>query len=210
MTATTSHEALQSYYALHARIYDATRWSFLFGREAILRLAGEHCQPKRILEVGCGTGRNLSSLKKRFCDASITGIDLSADMIQVARGKTDGIELIQRAYDSPAGGFDLILFSYALSMFNPGWERSIETAAADLRPGGIVAVVDFSHTQVRWFEHWMRRNHVRMQAHLWPVLRTAFQPLKETLQPAYGGLWHYGLFIGGKKPAMAHASDGCE
>lgn len=205
MTAVTSHKALQSYYALHARIYDATRWSFLFGRESILRLASGHCQPERILEVGCGTGRNLRSLQKRFPDASITGIDLSADMIRVARGKTDGIELIQRAYDSPAGGFDLILFSYALSMFNPGWESAIETAVADLRPGGIIGVVDFSHTQVRWFERWMRRNHVRMQTQLWPLLRTSFQPLTEMFKPAYGGLWHYGMFIGGKEPGMLHA-----
>lgn len=206
MTATTSHEALQSYYALHARIYDASRWSFLFGREAILRLAGCHCQPERILEVGCGTGRNLSSLQKRFHGSSITGIDLSADMLRVARARTTGIDLIQRPYDSPAGGFDLILFSYALSMFNPGWERAIETAAADLRPGGIITVVDFSHTGVRGFEHWMRRNHVRMQAHLWPVLRSSFHPLKETLHSAYGGLWHYGMFIGMKRPESEQAS----
>lgn len=193
-----NNAALTRYYRLHAGIYDATRWSFLFGRDELLRRVQRMTEPARILEVGCGTGRNLRSLQKRFHDSSITGIDLCADMLRIARAKTTGIDLIERAYDSPAGGFDLILFSYALSMFNPGWERAIEAAAADLRPGGIIAIVDFSHTDVRWFEHWMHRNHVRMQAHLWPVLRSTFHSLKETRHSAYGGLWHYGMFIGQK------------
>lgn len=197
-TLTAPHQALQSYYALHSRIYDATRWSFLFGRDAIIRRAAGFIRPQRILEVGCGTGRNLLSLQRSFPDAEITGLDLSADMLRIARQKTTGVRLLQRAYDEPAGGFDLILCSYALSMFNPGWETAIETASADLNPGGIIAVVDFYHTETTWFENWMRRNHVRMQGHLWPSLRHHFMTLSDTRHPAYLGLWHYGMYIGRK------------
>lgn len=42
-------------------------------------------------------------------------------MLRIARSKVPGVQLIQQSYDAPAGGFDLILCSYALSMFNPGW-----------------------------------------------------------------------------------------
>jgi S-adenosylmethionine-diacylgycerolhomoserine-N-methlytransferase len=197
--ATAPHEALQSYYALHSRIYDATRWSFLFGRDAVIHRAAGFIRPQSILEVGCGTGRNLNVLRATFPEASITGVDLSADMLGIARQRTQGVRLIQRAYDTPAGGFDLILCSYALSMFNPGWERAIETAAADLNPGGIIAVVDFYHTDTMWFEKWMRRNHVRMQGHLWPLLRHHFTTLSDTRHPAYLGLWQYGIYIGRKR-----------
>lgn len=199
MITTAPQEALQGYYALHARLYDATRWSFLFGRETILHRASVFLHPHRILEVGCGTGHNLVRLRRQFPDAEITGIDLSADMLRVAREKVPGVNLIQRAYDAPAGGFDLIVCSYALSMFNPGWDRAIATAAQDLVPGGIIAVVDFSHTGVRWFEKWMGMNHVRMQGHLWPELRKNFSSLLDTQHIAYGGLWQYGLFVGRKK-----------
>lgn len=198
MTSTAPQAALQSYYALHSRIYDATRWSFLFGREAVIRRAAGFINPRRILEVGCGTGRNLRSLQRLFPEAEITGLDLSADMLRIAKTKTSGVKLIQRPYDAPAGGFDLILCSYALSMFNPGWDLAIQTAAADLNPNGIIAVVDFYHTEVQWFERWMRHNHVRMQGHLWPLLRQSFTPLSDTRHSAYAGLWHYGLFIGRK------------
>lgn len=199
MIATSSQNTLQGYYAQHSRIYDATRWSFLFGREAILHRASVFVHPQRILEIGCGTGHNLLRLRRQFPDAEITGIDLSADMLTIAREKVPGVKLIQRPYDEPAGGFDLIVCSYSLSMFNPGWDRAIATASRDLLPGGIMAVVDFSHTGVAWFEKWMGRNHVRMQSHLWPTLRGSFTSLIDTRHAAYGGLWHYGLFVGQKR-----------
>ena len=56
MIATSPEVALQGYYALHSKIYDATRWSFLFGRERILQHVAAIDHPKRILEVGCGWG----------------------------------------------------------------------------------------------------------------------------------------------------------
>ena len=41
--------AIERYYRLHSRIYDATRWSFLFGRAAILREVAKVASPRRIL-----------------------------------------------------------------------------------------------------------------------------------------------------------------
>lgn len=191
------NHSLQGYYALHARIYDATRWTFLFGRERILRRSAQIADPRRILEVGCGTGRNLKSLRRIFPDAEITGVDLSADMLKIARRKTDGVKLIQQAYEAPlAGDFDLILFSYALTMFNPGWENALRTAKADLGPGGLLAIVDFSHTGSSAFRRWMGVNHVRMEGHLWPESRAGFEPVVDEIRAAYAGVWHYGMFIG--------------
>jgi S-adenosylmethionine-diacylgycerolhomoserine-N-methlytransferase len=191
------NSSLKGYYALHSRIYDATRWTFLFGRESILRLSAKIAAPERILEVGCGTGRNLRSLRRIFPEADITGVDLSGDMLDIARRKTDGVRLIQQAYDAPlTGKYDLVLFSYALSMFNPGWEAALQAAKADLRPGGILAIVDFSHTGFSFFRKWMGFNHVRMEGHLWPQSRVDFEPVVDEVRAAYAGVWHYGLFIG--------------
>lgn len=196
------NDSLQGYYALHARIYDATRWTFLFGRERILHRIKAVSNPQRILEVGCGTGRNLQSLRRIFPHAEITGVDLSADMLEIAKRKTSDVTLIRQPYDAPiAGDFDLVLFSYALSMFNPGWEQAIQAAKVDLSPGGMLAVVDFSHTRSGIFRNWMEVNHVRMEGHLWPESRDELEPLVDECHPAYAGIWHYGLFIGRNRVA---------
>ena len=200
--------SLQTYYASHSHIYDATRWSFLFGRSTILELA-RAAQPGalRILEVGCGTGRNLVQLARLFPLAQLTGVDLSAAMLDVARRKTatygSRISLTARCYDAPlgqTGRYDLVLCSYTLSMFNPGLEAAIAAARADLAPHGHFALVDFHASRWRWFVRWMRVNHVRMDGHLLPLLRANFSAVIEELHPAYGGVWDYCMFLGRKNP----------
>jgi ubiquinone/menaquinone biosynthesis C-methylase UbiE len=135
---------LSRYYRGHARLYDATRWSFLFGRAALIRsLACLSPPPRNILEIGCGTGSNLLRLVRQFPEAAVTGLDLSADMLARARRKLEKdqlpVTLLHQRYDRPLYPepvFDLIVFSYCLTMINPGWERAVDAALRDLRPGG--------------------------------------------------------------------------
>ena len=197
--------AVEKYYRFHSRIYDATRWSFLFGRTAILEnLVGD--PPQNILEVGCGTGRNLVKLGRRFLSARLTGIDLSAPMLDLARKKTVSfgprVQLLHQAYAGPlceSSGYDLVLFSYALSMFNPGYDTAIAAARSDLVPGGRIAVVDFHDSHFGFFERWMGINHVRMNGQLRPLLQSLFTPTTDRLCPAYAGVWRYLLFVGRKE-----------
>ena len=205
--ASDTTRSLEKYYALHAHIYDATRWAFLFGRSAILEVARSAAPaPLRILEVGCGTGRNLIQLARLFPHAQLTGVDLSAAMLNVARRKTacygPRISLKAQSYHAPlgrTGGYDLVLCSYALSMFNPGFEAAIASARADLKHNGHFALVDFHASRWPWFTRWMQINHVRMDGQLLPLLRENFTPVIDQIRPAYGGVWDYGLFVGRKK-----------
>lgn len=198
-------DPLSRYYRWHARLYDLTRWSFLFGRTALIQTIADHQQPRRILEIGCGTGSNLLRLHRQFPDATIVGLDLSADMLAQARRKISAcatpIALIQRRYDQPLQTeqpFDLIVFSYCLSMINPGWNQAIHAAWCDLRRGGLLAVVDFHDTPFNRFRRWMALNHVRMDAHLLPQLNARCTPVMQSVCSAYGGGWRYFSFIGAK------------
>jgi S-adenosylmethionine-diacylgycerolhomoserine-N-methlytransferase len=195
---------LERYYRLHAKIYDATRWSFLFGRAALIRtLALQSRTLERILEVGCGTGHNLVKLCETFPAAHVVGLDLSADMLKVARRRlsqwANRVTLLHGAYGQtlqPPRTFDAILFSYALSMMNPGWASAIERAHCDLTENGVIAVVDFHDSPLRLFKAWMRFNHVRLDGHLLPKLEACFRQRALDLRHAYGGAWSYLLFIG--------------
>ena len=145
--------SLRGYYRWHAKFYDVTRWAFLFGRRGLIEaVASQLAAPARILEVGCGTGKNLVALADAFPGAKITGLDLSSDMLDCARVKiapfADRIELLHRPYDESVADeerkFDLIVISYALSMINPGFDEVIRLCRGDLREGGFIAAVDFT------------------------------------------------------------------
>jgi S-adenosylmethionine-diacylgycerolhomoserine-N-methlytransferase len=195
---------VESYYRWQSRIYDATRWSFLFGRSVVIDRVARLAEPKRILEVGCGTGRNLAELARRFPQAQLMGLDVSADMLAITEKKIAGerarVELVKRRYDQPlrAGSFDLVLCSYALSMFNPGWEDAVACAVADLAPGGLFALVDFHDSRFPWFRQWMGVNHVRMEGHLLPGLEDRFETLVAERHSAYGGIWEWVVYVGRK------------
>ena len=197
------HQGLQRYYQWHARIYDATRWSFLFGRSALLQQVAKLITPLRILEVGCGTGTNLLVLAKRFPQAHITGVDLSAHMLNVAQRKlapyAPRLNLLHQAYTAPLpDSFDLIVFSYSLSMMNPGWEPALHSAWQNLSEDGMVAVVDFADTTHPVFRRWMAVNHVQMEGHLLPLLNALFNAALSEQHKVYAGLWRYLIFIGSK------------
>lgn len=200
--------AMQRYYRLQSKIYDATRWSFLFGRQHTIRLFPfTPADAFSVLEVGCGTGYNTQLMAKRFLKARITSLDVSTDMVDLARRRTaafgNRVQVLHQPYEAGSNQFhnqpDLILFSYSLTMINPQWHELLRQAARDLKPGGILAAVDFHDSRLPWFKRHMSKHHVRMDGHLLPVLRDLFQPLHAEVRPAYRGMWQYLMFLGKKE-----------
>lgn len=196
-----NHSSIQTYYRLHSKIYDATRWTFLFGRNGLIQEIAAR-KPATICEIGCGTGINLSGLLEILPDAALTGYDISADMIGQARKRLPGeVKLIQEPFSGNAGDetYDAIFASYCLSMINPGFDAVIEAAVNRLNPGGFLAVVDFHDAAFPLFKSWMRVNHVEMESHLLKSLKSVTTPELESVRPAYGGVWEYVTYIGRKR-----------
>lgn len=206
-SAREQNRAMAQYYRMQSKIYDATRWSFLFGRKEVLRqLPFGPEEAFHLLEVGCGTGFNLKRLARRFPKARLTGLDVSPDMVRLSRKQTrdygERVQVLEEPYtpgaDSPTGNPDAVLFSYSLTMINPQWKDLIRQAHADLRAGGIVAVADFHDSPMPGFKAHMSNHHVRMDGHLLPVLEQQFEPLYSRVGKAYGGIWEYLVFVGRK------------
>lgn len=199
-------DEIQQYYKFQSTIYDWTRWSFLFGRKAILQeLPFAHEEAFHLLEVGCGTGHNLRYLAKYYPEARLTGMDVSTDMLRQAKSRLtghEGLVLLDQPYQNTrytwTGKLDAVLFSYALSMINPQWSSLIVQAYKDLKPGGIIAVVDFHDSRYPFFKRHMGHHHVRMDSHLLPVLADHFLPAQTMVNTAYLGLWQYMIWIGKK------------
>src|SRR5579862_2442248 len=67
-------------YRWQRHFYDFTRPLFLFGRDALLRRM-EVRERDQVLEVGCGTARNLLKLHARRRSARLYGLDASREML---------------------------------------------------------------------------------------------------------------------------------
>ncbi|TVR85906.1 MAG: class I SAM-dependent methyltransferase [Saprospirales bacterium] len=198
---------LESYYKLHAAIYDLSRWSFLFGRkEAIKGLPMLIKYPNEILEIGCGTGSNLSCLTKMYPMANFTGIDLSSEMLEKAARKKPiqnfKVNLIQANYlDFTADcKYDIIFLSYSLTMMGQYKSGVIDKAIEDLNEGGVLGIVDFNSSHFGWFKKWMQYNHVEMKNLVDHELLSTLEIEKRSLKNAYFGLWKYFIFFGRKLP----------
>lgn len=144
------HAALMdSVYRGQRHIYDFTRKYYLFGRD---RLIDELAAPTggTVLEIGCGTGRNLARVERRWPGVAPHGLDLSSEMLKSARATLgeDAALALGDATEFSAMGlfgrahFDRVILSYALSMI-PDWQAALEQAAAVVAPGGSLHVVDF-------------------------------------------------------------------
>lgn len=139
-------------------IYDASRRWFLFGRDRLLA----DLDPPRggtILEIGCGTGRNLIRAAALYPDVRLYGLDLSKVMLETARhgiaksGLNARIALAEAdatSFDPKTlfgcADFDRIVLSYTLSMIPP-WQEALRAALGRIAPGGRLHVVDFGQQQ---------------------------------------------------------------
>ncbi len=171
---TSAAEKMDGVYRRQRFIYDATRRYYLLGRD---RLIAQLEIPKdgKLLEIGCGTARNLIRAAYHYPTAQLYGLDVSEAMLKTARKSIDRAGLDNRTklaagdarvfdaaglFETPH--FDRIMISYALSMI-PLWQDVVRNALTCLAPGGSLIIVDFGDFQnypalIRRAQYaWLRR-----------------------------------------------------
>lgn len=78
-------------YSVYSKYYDEIETTSQEVVDFIISVAQKHFpQAKSILEIGCGTGNNLISLKEKF---EVSGLDLSAEMLTLAKQKLSDTKL---------------------------------------------------------------------------------------------------------------------
>lgn len=183
MTDVTDHgQLMDQTYRYQRLIYDVTRRYYLLGRDHLINNIGA-APGDRILEVACGTGRNLQMIRRQYPDASLYGFDISQEMLTTARGKL-GKDVTLAKGDACAFDpvnlfgvekFDHIILSYSLSMI-PDWEAAMHAAWSKLADGGTLHIVDFGQSGKlpAWFRRalmkWLKQFHVAPREELLSVL----------------------------------------
>jgi S-adenosylmethionine-diacylgycerolhomoserine-N-methlytransferase len=149
-----STQRMNRMYRRQRHIYDGTRRYYLLGRDQLIAGLDPEAGAS-VLEIGCGTGRNLVLAARQHPQARFFGIDVSTEMLTSAisavsrRGLADRIRVAHgdaTAFNPEAlfkvAAFDHVMISYSLSMI-PDWRRVLQTAASRIKPGGRLHVVDF-------------------------------------------------------------------
>ena len=226
MSALGHAQLMDGIYRRQRHVYDATRKYYLLGRDRLV--AGLDVPPGgAVLELGCGTGRNLLFAARRFPQARLYGLDISEAMLETARQNLRS-ELREERVVLAAGDatsfdaeqlfgrakFDRVYFSYALSMI-PDWEKALSMAVDCIAIGGSLHIVDFGAQEKlpRWFRAalraWLRRFHVEPRALLAAELasqaeriggRVEFTPLHR------GYAWHAVLRRGTSARAASYST----
>ena len=170
-------------YRWQRHIYDLTRLPYLLGRD---RLIAELKPPSgaQVLEIGCGTGRNLIRIARTYPGVECFGIDVSNAMLETARrsiasaGLEGRIRLAQAdaVTADPArlfghASFERVMISYALSMIPP-WRQVLARSASLIAPRGSLCLVDFGDQAAMpaWFQallfRWLGWFHVSVRTDL--------------------------------------------
>lgn len=173
------HAALMdSVYRGQRHIYDLTRKYYLFGRDRLID--GLDCAlGDRVLEIACGTGRNLELVRQRWSGVRLHGFDISREMLKNASARLGGGAQLAQG-DACAftpmelfgqDGFERVILSYSLSMI-PDWRAALEQAIAALSPTGSLHVVDFGDLDgmpgfaAAGLRGWLSKFHVAPRADL--------------------------------------------
>lgn len=148
-----------------ARVYDPMNRVITLGlwgawqRRYLRRVeprSGEHC-----LDIATGTGDLAVLIAQRAPGCTVIGLDLSADMLSVAREKIaahrlqDRISVVEGnalALPFPDASFDLVTVGFGLRNF-PDLPRALSEMRRVLRPGGRALSLEVSRPQsaIAWF-----------------------------------------------------------
>jgi S-adenosylmethionine-diacylgycerolhomoserine-N-methlytransferase len=224
MAALGDHGALMDRVYRHQRhIYDLTRKYYLFGRDRLIRDLKLRAE-ESVVEIGCGTARNLIAIAQRYPGVRLFGLDASSEMLRTAQAKvaravpSAQITLRQayaEALDVSTFGngtapFDRAIFSYSLSMI-PDWQAALSAAAAVLKPHGIIHIVDFADlaglpTPLRSaLRAWLKMFHVEPRAEIFAAMEEAGRASGSELWISPG---RYAFSWQGTPPTLAESRPG--
>ncbi len=197
-------------YKNQRHFYDLTRKHYLPGRDHLIR----HLAAPRgstVLELGCGTGRNLIEAARAYPTCQLFGVDISAEMLKTAEANIHKADLSHRIHLAegdatsfdPFGKFgidtfDRVFLSYCVSMI-PSWEGALRNGTKLLAKGGQLSVVDFGQQEKLpglfrlMLRKWLARFHVIPRANLKDVLHDIAQDKRAKMRflPLYRGYAYY-------------------
>ncbi|HVJ81864.1 MAG TPA: methyltransferase domain-containing protein [Planctomycetia bacterium] len=107
--------------------------------------------PKRVIDLGCGTGTSTEILRARWPDAEIVGLDTDDAMLAAARKNNPELKWVNSdaGHWRDDGAWDVV-FSNAMLQWLPDHAEVVQRYFAAVRPGGALAMQFPSHPRASW------------------------------------------------------------
>lgn len=189
------NEKIIKYYRFHSKIYDLSRVFFLFGRDNLLNKINK-LTASEVLDVGAGTGYFANNLRNP--NSKVTALDLSQSMLDklTKKDKLKNIRLINSSFLEHFGNYDLIVFSYSMTIMHDDLHEIINHTKKLLKQNGIIAVVDFHNTNSNLYYKYMKMHSIELSDKLNNLLCREFDIIENEFKQAYFGIWNYFTFLG--------------
>jgi len=146
-----------AYETAHAKM-EFDRWSAHYDRDVLqhcffrpaheLLLQNLTAEDRRILDIGCGTGKFAARALERFPDTQVWGMDLSGGMLGQCRERCDAsggrLHLVQgdsQRLPFQDNAFDVITCTHSFHHY-PQQRQVVQEMHRVLRPGGRLLIID--------------------------------------------------------------------
>lgn len=132
------------------------------GRRELLKMLIGNDNPKRILDVGCGTGETLTFLKSIYPRAELYGVDSSSKAVAFSKSRGHKNVIKARAETLPfreKDFFDLVLLLDVLEHIKDH-QKAIDEAKRVLRKGGKIIITSPGLSFI-WSPHDEKQGHQR-------------------------------------------------
>ncbi|MBR5871352.1 MAG: class I SAM-dependent methyltransferase [Clostridia bacterium] len=132
--------SMQTFFNERVDGYDNAHANLMESKECLTHTLPEHT--KTVLDLGAGTGLELTALFARFPEAQVTAVDISEKMLELLRARPFGDRVTCVAgdfFEVPFGdGFDAVISTSALHHFTRADKAVLYTKVyRALKPGGL-------------------------------------------------------------------------
>ena len=169
-----------------SRVYDVVmvRLTSRLYQRVVADLAALQFVEGKVLDVGTGPGTLVRQLARSLPGLQVYGIDLSEDMIELARAHARSEQLEERVHFEsgdvahlpyPDQSFDVVVSTISMHHWHE-LEQPLRELYRVLRPGGRIWIYDFRFVKVQTVEKALARTHFVETPLEHTLVRTGFFP----------------------------------